>query len=187
MKESEMISHVNQFLEHLEYERNLSASTLTSYRKDLLDLWVFFIDHFGPTDWDLSTVERTDLRAFMGWCERKGLGRRSIARKLSAVRSFYKFLSAVGLCGMESISLVRTPKSEKKLPKYVTKNEIDIVFSLAESKASDGSLSNTRNLVILELLYSSGLRLTELCGLDVENLDLAGQLAKVLGLSLIHI
>lgn len=176
-----MVSHVNQFLEHLEYERNLSASTLISYRKDLLDLSVFFIDHFGLTDWDLSTVERTDLRAFMGWCERKGLGRRSIARKLSTVRSFYKFLSAVGLCGMESISLVRTPKSEKKLPKYVTKNEIDIVFSLAESKASDGSLSNTRNLVILELLYGSGLRLAELYGLDVENLDLAGQLAKVLG------
>ena len=72
MKESEMISHVNQFLEHLEYERNLSASTLTSYRKDLLDLSVFFVDHFGPTDWDLSRVERTDLRAFMRWCERKG-------------------------------------------------------------------------------------------------------------------
>jgi len=169
------------FLEHLEHERNLSISTLKSYQKDLKDLSIFFIDHFGSEDWDLSTVERADLRAFMGWCERKGLGRRTIARKLSAVRTFYKFMSSLGMDRMRSISLIKTPKSEKKLPKHVTKNEIEAIFSLAENRASDGSLIGMRNLLILELLYGSGLRLGELHGLDVEDLDLTDHLAKVLG------
>jgi len=173
--------HVERFLEHLEYERNLSPNTVTSYRKDLLDLSTFFVDHFGAMEWDLSSIERTDLRAFMGWCERKGLARRSIARKLSAARSFYKFLSSDGLDDMGSIFLIKTPKSAKKLPHYVNKDEIEAVFALAESRASEGSFSGARNLVILELLYGSGLRLSELYTLDIEDLNFKKRLVKVLG------
>ena len=173
--------HVERFLEHLEYERNLSPNTVTSYRKDLLDLSTFFVDHFGAMEWDLSSIERTDLRAFMGWCERKGLARRSIARKLSAARSFYKFLSSDGLDDMGSIFLIKTPKSAKKLPHYVNKDEIEAVFALAESRASEGSFSGARNLAILELLYGSGLRLSELYALDIEDLNFKKRLVKVLG------
>jgi len=173
--------HVERFLEHLEYERNLSPNTVTSYRKDLLDLSTFFVDHFGAMEWNLSSIERTDLRAFMGWCERKGLARRSIARKLSAARSFYKFLSSDGLDDMGSIFLIKTPKSAKKLPHYVNKDEIEAVFALAESRASEGSFSGARNLVILELLYGSGLRLSELYTLDIEDLNFKKRLVKVLG------
>ena len=173
--------HVERFLEHLEFERNLSPNTVTSYRKDLLDLSTFFVDHFGAMEWDLSSIERTDLRAFMGWCERKGLARRSIARKLSAARSFYKFLSSDGLDDMGSIFLIKTPKSAKKLPHYVNKDEIEAVFALAESRASEGSFSGARNLAILELLYGSGLRLSELYALDIEDLNFKKRLVKVLG------
>jgi integrase/recombinase XerC len=154
---------------------------VTSYRKDLTDLSTFFVDHFGAMDWDLSTVERTDLRAFMGWCENRGLGRRSIARKISAVRSFYKFLASEDSGDFGSVFLVKTPKFVKRLPQHVSNNEIEAVFTLAENRASGGSFSGVRNLAILELLYGSGLRLGELHGLNLEDLDLRGQLVKVLG------
>ena len=170
-----------RFLEYLEFERNLSPRTVTSYQKDLKDLSTFFVDHFGAMDWDLSTVDRTDLRAFMSWCENRGLGRRSIARKISAVRSFYKFLASESSDDFGSVFLVKTPKSIKRLPQHVSNSEIEAVFTLAESRASKGSFSGIRNLAILELLYGSGLRLGELHGLDLENLDLRGQLVKVLG------
>jgi len=172
---------VVRFLEYLEFERNLSPRTVTSYQKDLKDLSTFFVDHFGAMDWDLRTVDRTDLRAFMGWCENRGLGRRSIARKISAVRSFYKFLASESSDDFGSVFLVKTPKSIKRLPQHVSNSEIEAVFTLAESRASKGSFSGIRNLAILELLYGSGLRLGELHGLDLENLDLRGQLVKVLG------
>jgi integrase/recombinase XerC len=172
---------VVRFLEYLEFERNLSPRTVTSYQKDLKDLSTFFVDHFGAMDWDLSTVDRTDLRAFMSWCENRGLGRRSIARKISAVRSFYKFLASESSDDFGSVFLVKTPKSIKRLPQHVSNSEIEAVFTLAESRASKGSFSGIRNLAILELLYGSGLRLGELHGLDLENLDLRGQLVKVLG------
>ncbi len=176
-----MGTYVARFLEHLQYERNLSPRTVTSYRKDLTDLSTFFVDHFGAMDWDLSTVERTDLRAFMGWCENRGLGRRSIARKISAVRSFYKFLASEDSGDFGSVFLVKTPKFVKRLPQHVSNNEIEAVFTLAENRASGGSFSGVRNLAILELLYGSGLRLGELHGLNLEDLDLRGQLVKVLG------
>ncbi|MEO2159164.1 MAG: tyrosine-type recombinase/integrase [bacterium] len=181
MKETTMGTYVARFLEHLQYERNLSPRTVTSYRKDLTDLSTFFVDHFGAMDWDLSTVERTDLRAFMGWCENRGLGRRSIARKISAVRSFYKFLASEDSGDFGSVFLVKTPKFVKRLPQHVSNNEIEAVFTLAENRASGGSFSGVRNLAILELLYGSGLRLGELHGLNLEDLDLRGQLVKVLG------
>ena len=176
-----MGTYVFKFLEHLEYERNLSARTVTSYRKDLKDLSDFFVDHFGAMDWNVSTVDRSDLRAFMGWCQKKGLGRRSIARKMSAVRTFYKFLSSEGLDDLGSVFLIKTPKLMKKLPQYANKNEIEAVFTVAESRASEGSFSGIRNLVVLELVYGSGLRLGELHGLDLEALDLGERLVKVLG------
>ena len=79
---------VARFLRHLEHERRLSPRTVVAYRKDLSDLSAFLDDHLGRSGWSWSDVDRLDLRSFMGWCGRKGLGRRSVARKVSAVRTF---------------------------------------------------------------------------------------------------
>ena len=77
----------------------------------------------------------------MSWCENRGLGRRSIARKISAVRSFYKFLASESSDDFGSVFLVKTPKSIKRLPQHVSNSEIEAVFTLAESRASKGSFS----------------------------------------------
>ncbi|MEE8148552.1 MAG: site-specific integrase, partial [Longimicrobiales bacterium] len=81
-----MDADVARFLRHLEHERRLSPRTVVSYKKDLTDLATFLDEHLGGAGWHWSGIERLHLRGFMGWCGRRGLGRRTVARKLSAIR-----------------------------------------------------------------------------------------------------
>ncbi len=172
---------VSRFLKHLESERRLSPRTVVSYRKDLEDLRIFLDDHYGQGRWAWGTVERIDFRAFMGWCERKNLTRRTVARKLSAIRTFYRFLHIEDRVPSDPARTLRSPRIEKRLPGHATAADIEGVFSGAEARAAENTLRGTRNLVILELLYGSGLRLSELHGLDLSALDLRQGQAKVLG------
>ena len=182
-----MDADVARFLRYLEHERRLSPRTLVSYRKDLTDLCTFLDDHQGPGTWEWSGIDRLDLRSFMGWCGRKGLGRRTVARKISAIRSFYRFLNLEERINPQERTSVdptralRTPKLAKKLPAHTSEADLRAVFAIAENRAVGNTPAGTRNLVILELLYGSGLRLAELHGLDVADLDLRRKQLKVLG------
>jgi len=172
---------VSRFLKHLESERRLSPRTVVSYRKDLEDLRIFLDDHYGGGGWGWGTVERIDFRAFMGWCEKKGLTRRTVARKLSAVRTYYRFLHLEDRVPSDPTRTLRSPRIEKRLPGHATDGNIEVVFSMAEARAAENTFRDTRNLVVLELLYGSGLRLSELHGLDMSDLDLGQEQARVLG------
>jgi integrase/recombinase XerC len=172
---------VSRFLKHLESERRLSPRTIVSYRKDLADLWIFLDDHYGGEGWGWGTVERIDFRAFMGWCDRKRLTRRTVARKLSAIRTFYRFLYLEDRVPNDPARTLRSPRIEKRLPGYANDGNIEAVFSMAEARAAENTFRGTRNLVVLELLYGSGLRLSELHGLDMSNLDLGQEQARVFG------
>ncbi len=172
---------VSRFLRHIESERRLSPRTVVSYRKDLQDLTGFLDDHYGGHTWEWGTVERIDFRGFMGWCGRKGLTRRTLARKLSAVRTFYRFLHLVDRVPSDPVRTLRSPRLEKRLPGHANAADIEVVFSRAEARAAENTFRGTRNLVVLELLYGSGLRLSELHGLDLSDLDLGRGQTKVLG------
>ena len=172
---------VSRFLKHIESERRLSPRTVVSYRKDLEDLEIFLDDHYGGEQWGWGTVERIDFRAFMGWCGRRRLTRRTVARKLSAIRTFYRFLHLEDRVSSDPTRTLRSPRVEKRLPGHATAADIEGVFAGAEARAAENTLRGTRNLVILELLYGSGLRLSELHGLDLSALDLRQGQAKVLG------
>ncbi len=172
---------VQAFLRQLEDERQLSPNTVAAYRKDLRDLGDFLDDYLGGTAWSWTDVDRLTLRGFLGWCHRKGLSRRTSARKLSAVRSFFRFLHAEGRSPGNPTRAVRAPKLEKRLPGHLSRAEVESVFHLAQAKADENTFLGTRNLAILELLYGSGIRLAELCGLDLAGVDLASLQAKVLG------
>jgi integrase/recombinase XerC len=172
---------VSRFLKHLESERRLSPRTVVSYRKDLEDLRIFLDDHYGGGGWGWGTVERIDFRAFMGWCEKKGLTRRTVARKLSAVRTYYRFLHLEDRVLSDPARTLRSPRIEKRLPGHATDGNIEAIFSMAEARAAENAFRDTRNLVVLELLYGSGLRLSELHGLDMSDLDLGQEQARVLG------
>ena len=172
---------VSRFLRHLESERRLSPRTIESYRKDLEDLRIFLDDHYGGGGWGWGTVERIDFRAFMGWCEKKGLTRRTVARKLSAVRTYYRFLHLEDPVPSDPARMLRSPRIEKRLPGHATDGNIEAVFSMAEARAAENTFRDMRNLVVLELLYGSGLRLSELHGLNMSDLDLGQEQARVLG------
>ena len=176
-----MDADVARFLRHLEHQRRLSPRTVVSYRKDLTDLCTFLDDHLGGPGWVWSGIDRLDLRGFMGWCGRKGLSRRTVARKLSAVRTFYRFLNLEERLPADPTCALRTPKLDKRLPAHASQADLKSVFAVSEARAVGNTSAGTRNLVILELLYGSGLRLAEIHGLDVADLDLGRKQLKVLG------
>lgn len=174
-------SEVRSFLRHLADERQLSPNTVVGYRKDLTDLQEFLTGFTGTPEWTWDEVDRLSLRGFMGWCRRKGLSRRTVGRKLSAVRGFFRFLHLEGEIPSNPARALRAPKRERHLPGHLSRTGVEALFDLAEARAAENSLKGTRDLVILELLYGSGLRLSELHGLDLDHLDLAGDQVRVRG------
>jgi tyrosine recombinase XerC len=172
---------VEEYLRILTDERQLSENTVAAYRRDLKDLTAFLTDYLGTPGWDWADVDRLTLRSFLGWCHRRGLTRRTIARKLSSVRGFFRFLHLEDRLPVNPARAMRGPKAGKQLPGHLSQSEVQAVFDLAEARASENTLGGTRILVILELLYGSGLRLSELRGLDPEALDRKKGQVKVMG------
>jgi len=174
-------SEVRSFLRHLSDERQLSPNTLTAYRKDLEDLQEFLSDFTGTPEWGWDEIDRLAIRGFMGWCRRKGLSRRTVGRKLSAVRAFFRFLHLEERIPSNPTRAIRAPKRERHLPGHLSRSGVEALFDLAETRAAENTLKGTRDLVILEVLYGSGLRLSELHDLDLEQLDLVGEQVRVRG------
>ncbi len=176
-------SEVKEFLRHLADERQLSFNTVRAYTKDLAGLESFLGDYLGRTSWQWSDVDvdRLALRAYLGWCGRRGLSKRSAARKLAAARTFFRFLHAEERIESSPGRAVRGPKLDKRLPGHLSRGDVDEVFALAERVAGENTLVGTRTLVILEVLYGSGLRLSELHGLDIGTIDERARQVRVLG------
>jgi integrase/recombinase XerC len=169
------------FLRHLADERHVSPNTVKAYRQDLSELEAFVTDYLGRSDWGWSDVDRLTLRGFLGWCRREGRSRRTVARKLSAARTFFRFLHREELVPADPARTVRAPRTEKRLPGHLSGAEVRAVFDAAERRATQNDLRGTRDLLILELLYGSGLRLSELYALDVGSLERRKGLVRVLG------
>jgi integrase/recombinase XerC len=168
-----------EYLLHLEKERDVSPHTVKAYARDL-DAFTEFCDrHYG--EWNWQTVDRLGLRGFLGELQRRGLARRSAARALSAVRSLYRYLQEHHGVPNAVARAAKLPKLEKRLPAYLDRQQTGRLFEWAESRAGGDEFAPTRDLAILELFYSTGIRLAELCGLNLEDLDLLSDQAKVRG------
>jgi integrase/recombinase XerC len=171
-----------EFLVHIARERQLSPRTVTAYGRDLAELEEFLARYCGAAGWSWQGVDRLAIRSFMGDCiGRRRLSKRSVARKLSAVRSFFRFLHLEEVVSSNPARAVRAPKAERSLPAFLTRSQMEELFAIAEARALEGGFHGVRNQAIAELLYSSGLRLSELQGLDVADLDLVSERVRVLG------
>ncbi len=164
---------INQFLEHLRSERRMSGHTISNYRRDLLRL-SGFCDAEGSGRW--SDLKPQHARAYAARLHRDGLGGKSIQRMLSAGRSLYRYLLREGICHQNPIVGIAAPKSGKRLPKTLSVEQTARLVEIDGSKPIA-----VRDRAIMELLYSSGLRLAELVALDVLDVDLKDEVVRVTG------
>lgn len=155
---------------------------MRAYRRDLEDLCEFLAGHQGGSGWEWGELDRLDIRSFLGFLEGRGLARSSVIRKLSAVRSFYRFLHRTGRVEANPARAVRTPRGERKLPGYLTAPQAEELFEwLAADTAARGGFVALRNRALIELTYSCGLRLAEVQQLDRQDLDLNARQVRVTG------
>ena len=171
---------VAEFLEHLEKELDQSPHTVKAYRRDLQRFREFADEYYGGS-WSWESVDRLGLRGFLAEFERRGSSRRSAARALSALRSFYKWLQVHH--GVENAATrgARMPRLEKRLPTYLRKDETERLFEVAEGLAESDDFTALRDLAMLEVFYSCGIRLSELQGMNLRDLDLLSDQVKVRG------
>ena len=164
-----------RFLSYLTVEKACSQLTVTNYRKDLAGFAAFWREHAqGAVLWE--RVSALDIRAYLAFLNEKGYARRTIARRISALRSFYKFLVRENILEASPLTKVRSPKLEKKLPSFLDEVEIDELLALPDNKPL-----GRRDQAVLELLYATGCRVSELVGLTLERLDLSNRFVILLG------
>lgn len=155
---------VISFIEYLQFEKNYSPYTIEFYRKDI-EQFLMFMNSQGITS--LADVEYFDARLFLTELFNQKYSRVSIARKISSLRSFYKFLTREKLVKENPFAYVSYPKKEKRLPSFFYEEEIELLFNACE----DDSLLGKRNRAILELLYATGIRVGECAAIHLEDLD----------------
>ncbi|MCM8771515.1 MAG: site-specific tyrosine recombinase XerD [Candidatus Omnitrophica bacterium] len=166
-----MYNLIEKFLEHIKVEKNLSLNTICAYRNDLLK----FKDFIENKNLDLNRLEQEDITSFILFLKKKNYSSTSIVRILSGVRNFLKFLLAKGYIENKEIS-IETPKIEKKLPEVLSKEEIDRILNIDKI-----SRNHIRNLAILELFYGSGVRVSELCNLKINEINFEEGFVKIKG------
>ncbi len=167
---------VTAFFRYLADERHASPETLRAYRIDL-DQFGEYLRETGPGNPSPKTIDRLAVRGFIAALHANGLGRTSIARKLSTVRSFLRHFVREGVISSSPADGIPTPRQPKRLPSYLT---VDDVFRLLDT-ISGNSAADLRDRAIFEFLYGTGIRVGELVALDMEDLDLHDGVARILG------
>lgn len=166
-----MNSQTGQFLDFLKSEKNASPHTVKNYQVDLREFALFLKQKA------VSDVSYLDIRSFLADLKDKGFSKSTISRKLACIRSFFKFLARENVLPANPASGIATPKREKRLPSFLNSDEI---MKLLDAP-SQATWEEKRDKAILETLYSSGLRVSELVGLNHEDLDLHAGLVRVRG------
>lgn len=182
---------VRQFLDYLKLERHFSDYTVKSYGADLIQFGQFLLGEIGahmgeanrfgdaslPLDERLAKCEPLTVREFLAYLYGQNYTKSTTARKLATLRSFYKFLIRRGMVAASPLSTIRTPKQEKRLPKCL---DLEQVQKLLDAPG-DADLLSARDKAMLEVLYSSGIRVSELVDLEMADLDLQEGVLRVRG------
>jgi integrase/recombinase XerC len=174
-----MTEHLKRFLKQLELNRNVSRHTLRAYDSDLTQ----FLRHVATerqsklADLVPATLTLEAIRGYLGAVHARGQAKSTAARKLAAIRTFLRFLHREGVVEHNVADLVRAPKQDVRMPTHLSETEM---ATMLDAAASDDPLGR-RDRAILELFYASGLRLSELAGLDFDSMDLSRRMLRVLG------
>jgi integrase/recombinase XerC len=171
---------VDQFIEHLRYEQNASPHTVTGYAADLRSFCEFFTrtDAGGKAVTPpVVEIDPLSIREFMGWLYQQNLTKQSICRKMSALRSFFKYLLRAGIMEKNPAAGVAMPRKPKKNPAFLDEDQVRALLEAPDPSTRAGA----RDRALLELLYATGVRVSELTGLNLEDLSLVESLIRVRG------
>ncbi len=168
---------IESFLEYVERERNFSSHTKVSYAKDLSQFLSFLQKKYSATLDDPGSINQEVVRSFLGVLLDSGLAKKSVIRKVSTLRSFFKFAVRRESLSSNPMSNVVTPKAEKKLPQFLDERTVTELMELPDVSDPSGA----RDAAILELLYSTGMRRGELVGLKLSDIDFSDRTVKVTG------
>jgi integrase/recombinase XerC len=176
---------IQKFVTYLEHERNFSVHTVRCYGTDLAAFAAFLAgqntapdDLASPAFSDrLRRVTPLDLRGYLADLRRADYSRATVARKIATLRSFYKFLARQGEVQANPVKVIRTPRQEKRLPKFLAPADVERLLSAPHGT----DMLSLRDGAMLEILYSTGMRVSELVGMDLEDIDTIGECTRVRG------
>lgn len=167
-------SYLVNYLDYLKYQKNYSEYTILNYSNDILE----YLNYLNRESLDFKNIEYSDLRFYLMYLkEEKKDSNASIDRKLSALRGFYKYLANEKVIKSNVFSLISGPKKEKKLPRYFEYNELEELFLVPDKNDSLGQ----RDLLLLEFLYATGVRVGELTSVKVKDIDMSSRTIIILG------
>lgn len=166
--------YLDDFLNFIQHEKNYSSHTVSNYQRDLKQFYQILV-HLKIED--LDSLDRNKIRLILSQWHDYGYSKKTIARKTAVLRSFFKFLTRKKWVGQNPMQLIKSAKYEKYLPTFLSVPEFELFLSVIDGQ----SIWSARDRCVLELLYSTGMRVAELVGLNISDLDLGASLAKVRG------
>jgi len=171
-----MEEYMKQYREYLEIERNYSLHTLRSYENDLAQFAEFLASETGGAV-EIDHVTHRSIRSYLGYMLEVGFSKKSIARKLAAIRSFFSFLVRIGVLQKNPARAIATPKLEKRLPSFLDEASMAKLMEVP----NPSTIRGLRDRAILELFYSTGMRLSELVNLRLGDIDFSKEIVKIHG------
>jgi tyrosine recombinase XerC len=172
-----MIKYIKEFLSYLEVERNLSNNTISAYENDLFQFHNYLVSFFEKNDYNINEIDKKIIRNYLRHLFANNIKKVSIGRKAAAIRSYFRFLSKRKYIQINPSSNIISPKTEKKLPVFIDEISIEKMMKLPDEELITG----LRDLAILELFYSTGIRESELLGLSLSGVYLSKSMIKVFG------
>jgi integrase/recombinase XerC len=172
---------IDRYVNYLRYERNASPHTVRNYHSDLLQFRDYLQAGNPEAAVDVRTIDALRIRGFLAQLFEREKKKSSVARKLAAVRAFYKFLAKEGVVGANPAATLSTPKLDKTLPRIMTDEEMNTCLDRVATAVQQGEPMMRRDRAILELLYASGLRVSELAGLDLRSVSFGDGMLLVRG------
>jgi integrase/recombinase XerC len=173
-----LVDLLRDYRRHLHAERGLSAHSVRAYLGDVTSL----LDHAARMN--RPEIDRVDLQVLRSWLSRQassGVARSTIARRAAAARTFTAWLARTGRASTDSGALLATPRAGRTLPAVLRQDEASALLDVAAVAADDEGATGIRDVALLEVLYASGIRVSELCGLDIDDVDWSRRVLRVLG------
>jgi integrase/recombinase XerC len=164
------------FLDSLTYTNNFSHKTIETYSYAIED-FISYFNEFYQTNPEVNEIEIDDIRPFLGWLQDKGFSRNSIRLKSSAIKSFFRYLFKKEYIKVNVASTLLTPKSQKLLPSFLTEQEVELLLH----KYDGEEFEQLRNKLLIQLIYGSGLRISEALNINVSDIKIKNAVVKVLG------